>query len=140
MAKKVEKTQKAISHHFYVGVLTPQQIQRSVLEGSKGLLTVLARYERLKQVRENKMRQLEKFHLQMTAIRTITGKLTRAMPKYDLEVQAPFLAEPQPVVIDTPVQKEPEKKIEKKVVLAPQTELEKLEAELAAIEGKLSSM
>lgn len=145
MAEEKEETK------FYVGVKDPIEIRRSILESSKEMLQYLQRAEKFKEVRKEKTEQIEKLKATMSDINNLARKLKNLLPKTGIRATAPKKEE-KPKKAAKKIEKKKAakkeaKKTPKKVVKeAPaekpkeMTELEKLEAELGAIEGRLTKL
>jgi len=126
---------------YYVGVKDPIEVRRSVLESSKELVQYLQRAERFKKVRVEKAAEIVKLKQTMKEISSLIKKLKAALPKTNLrtklgrhekEAKAKAI---QKTIKEIPVA--PKKEVSKE---KPQTELQKLEAELAEIESNLTKM
>ena len=117
---------------FYVGVTNPQEKQRSLLQVTADYLRLLQNIEHLKVTRKKKREVIGQFHKVMQEIRSDAAKIYKLLPKYDLPKKARPVV-PKMVVEEKPVVDEP-----KKVVV--KTEIDSLEAELAAIEGRLGTL
>ena len=146
--KAVKKPKAAKEGIFYVGIQDPVELKHSLLESSKDLLQYLERFEKLKDIREKKKAEMEHLRGIFADITKNTNKLKRFLPKTKLRID----------IHKKPAKKKAEKKeIPKKVIMPkkdmvkkmpkpPVTEevhdedLAKLEAELSAIEGRLSKI
>jgi DNA topoisomerase VI subunit B len=123
---------------FYVGMKDPIEIRRSLLESSKELLQYLQRAERFKAVRKEKTVQIGELREMMKEIQALVRKLKSSLPKTGLRAVA---AKPRPKKAaakkETPKSKPTPVIVEKPREM---TELERLEAELGEIEGRLGKL
>ena len=121
---------------YFVSVNSPENLRKNILEASKDLLEGLARYERFKSVRQEKLESIRKLRLDLKHTATLISRLKSHLPTVEVAMPAAPKIAPR---------KAPEK-IEKKAEAAPRkaapktTELEKLEAELDDIERKLGGL
>lgn len=143
MVKAAEKK----DHIFYVGIRDPIEIRRSLLESSKDVVHSLQRFERFKEVRKDKQDSLQELAKVMFQVKKLAAQLKKALPETDLRVE--LGKEQQKLKMKKEAAKTPAKqempkikKEELKERISPKemNELEKLEAELSAIEGKLSEL
>ncbi|MFC1801094.1 hypothetical protein ACFLZB_01410 [Nanoarchaeota archaeon] len=135
---------------FYVGVRDPVEIRRNVLECSKEMVQFLQRYESLKAARDEKTQSIHRLREDVKEIKSLMSKLKKALPKTKLRIK--LHEEPKPVSKKQKTKKkrqakkrEAHKEIQKELIktVAPpktMTEIEKLESELADIEGKLGHL
>jgi hypothetical protein len=136
MAKKRKPAAKKEEELFFVGISDPIELRRSVLESSKDLLHYLSRFEKFKNVRNEKAEYVAQLNDVTAEIKKLVNKLRTALPQTKLRAKA--AAE----------KVKARKRVEKQATLAPRpmpkkkptTDLEKLEAELSAIEGRLTKM
>lgn len=155
MAKKVVKEEDV----FFVGVEDPIELRRSILESSKDLLQYLQRFEKFKEVRMEKQEQLLKLSAVGEEIRKLVRKLKAELPKTRIRARLHKHEEAMKKKAAAEKRKKKAKvakKAKKKVKKAPprpkpavkpaapapkpMTDLEKLEAELGAIESRLTRM
>ncbi len=124
MAKKEENP-------LFVGIANNGDLRRSILECSKDILESLKEYEKFKSVKEEKQKLIQKFREDVKAISRLINRLKTHLPKVkDVGIKKPekkVVEEEKPKLIK--VEKPKEK-----------TEIEKLEAELNDIEGKLNGL
>ena len=119
MAKKQE-------NNLFIGISNGDELRRTLLECSKGILESLKDYENIKRVREEKIRFEGQLKNQIKSISKMINDLKTCLPN----------------VKDIGIKREEVKNIKAVKVEKPQgkTEVENLEAELNAIEAKLNSM
>jgi len=121
---------------FYVGISKPDEIRRSLLEGARDLVTYLQRYEKLKELRNEKLEKIQEAKSLVKEINSLILKLRREFPKTNLKVQVREEQKPKKIQ-EVEIPKEsipiPKPDIRRKQV----TDIEKLESELAEIEEKL---
>lgn len=123
MAKKEENP-------LFVGITSGNELRKSMLECSKDILESLKEHEKLKSVKEEKMKLFNKLRGNIKDISRMVNSLRMSLPKVkEAEVKKPeakgIKAEKPRIKIEKPREK---------------TELEKLEDELGEIENKLNSM
>jgi len=146
MAKK-RKAAKKEEEPFFVGIPDPVEIRRSVLESSKDLLHYLSRFEKFKHVRNEKAEYIAKLKDVTAEITKMVNKLKMALPKTKL--RAKLHGRERRLRTIAAAEEKAEKRKEKQARLKiekakpprrPMTDLEKLEAELGAIESRLTKM
>ncbi len=125
-------TKKAVQPKpFYVGVPSPSERRRLLLESTADFLKLLKYVELHRQKRAEKKLLLQKFHKVMQEVRESVTKIHKLLPKYALphahSQVAHEVAKPTEVVASKPKPKA-------------QTEVEALESELATIERKLKGL
>ena len=165
MAKTIVKKQKSESHDvFYVGVRDPVEVRRSLLESAREAIHFLKRYEKLKSIRQDKTQVILKLDTEVKELRNLVAKLRKIFPAAK-PMNFP-IRKVQCVICNTYFKTQtdltqhmkhhqPKKKAEQRdapvknpIILekeerksnAPLSELEKLEGELADIEGKLDNL
>ena len=123
---------------FFVRIKEPNEVRRNILETLKEIVEVLQRFEKFKHLRHEKLEQINKLRIQLKDANKMLGSLRLKLPQTNLRAM-PIRENSQP--------KKPHHKKGKKVKTAEEkapkkeaTELEKLEAELSAIESKLKSL
>ena len=130
MAKELKEQ----SEVFFVQVMEPAQVRRSVLECLKQILELLQRFEKFKHIRHEKMSKIQKLRNLMRDANKIMAELKSKLPQTNFRSSAP--REPKPAKkIANKKNEAPQAKVPKKE----RTELERLESELSAIESKLKS-
>lgn len=129
---------------FYVGIRDPIEIRRSLLESSKDMVHSLQRFERFKEVRKEKLESLHELKKTMSIVKKLMGQLKHALPEASIRVELGKEKRKVNLKKQTPKKTEkktnPKKEIVERVSRKEMGELEKLESELSAIEGKLSRL
>jgi hypothetical protein len=125
---------------FYVALSHPTDLRRSILETSKSALIAVRDFDKVRVIRHKKLELLGQLHKEFALVRAGISRLQKALPKVpeaSLKKSKPKKEAPAPVVAleEKVVPKTVAPKVQK-----PATELERLEAELAMIETKLSSL
>jgi len=135
---KMEKTEEQT---FFVEVREPDDVRRNILESLKDIVESLHRFEKFKEIRKEKMYNINKFRGTIKKINRHVSNLKNALPESKLrniEVKSVLKEGNKPTVHH---RKQRHKKREEEVEeQKPKTELERLEAELGAIEDKLGSL
>ena len=145
MAKR-KKAAKKEDELFFVGIPDPIELRRSVLESSKDLLHYLSRFEKFKKVRNEKAEYIAQLNDVTAEIKKLVNKLRTALPRTKLRAQ--LHKRERKMSKSAAAERKARKKAEKQATLAPRpmprkkptTDLEKLEAELGAIESRLTKM
>ncbi len=145
---------------FYVGVTDPIEIRRSILESSKEMVQYLQRYEKFKKVRQEKAEGIAKLRETVRELHSLVRKLKASMPKTELRaklhkheeelkalenLKEKQIRKAEKEEASKLVKKAKKAKKEKEAAPAEQprpalSELEKLEAELGEIEGRLTKL
>lgn len=131
----VKKEQE--SHLFFVQIKDPVEVRRNILEALKEIVEVLQRFEKFKQLRHEKLDKISHLRVLLRQANRMLGDLRVKLPQTNLRAA---------VAREAPVHKVHHKKKKAKTSeeKAPQkrelTHVEKLEAELSAIESKLKSL
>ena len=123
---------------FFVRVKDPVEVRRNILETLKEIVEVLHRFEKFRQLRHEKIEKINHLRVLLRQSNRMLGELRSKLPQTNLR------ASPQR---ESPAHKARHKKkkgAKASEGKAPQkrelTEVEKLEAELSAIESKLKSL
>jgi hypothetical protein len=126
----------------------PSQLRRSILETSKEALHTLQQYERFKEVRIEKTKEILRLKKIFKELENLTTKLKMKLPKTSLRVKHAKEEEAK-IVIDEDIEEEIQeqrsrkkttKKAPKKKGSKRLSDVEKLEAELNDIEDKLGDI
>ncbi len=121
---------------FFVQVREPTEIRRNIFETLKEIVEVLQRFEKFKQIRHEKLEKINHLRVLLRQTNKMLGELRSKLPQTNLRAT---------VAREMPVHKHHKKKkkakaAEEKAPKREVTEVEKLEAELSAIEAKLKSL
>lgn len=131
---------------LYVGIKSPVELRRMILETTKDVVEMLQKYEKFRAVREEKIKTVNLLRDQIKEITRLVAKLKSDLPKVDIRIK---LHKEQEMVeqekkASKTAGKPKKKKAEKKEKPAPKvkelSDLEKLEAELTSIEQKLGKV
>lgn len=122
-----KKAAKKTPKQFYVGVTNPNGVQRQILTATADYLKLLRAIEHLSQLRKEKHSLLETFRSQMAQIRTDVNSIYARLPKQGIQHKVEAV-------------EKKESKPKPKPKAKPQSELQKLEADLAMIEKKLQGL
>ncbi len=126
---------------FFVEIKEPEEARRHILETLKDIVQVLQRFEKFRQMRHKKLESVHKLRGLLKDANKMLGALKSKLPQTNLrasivkeKAQQPKKAHHKKGKKPAPEQKQ--QKMPKKEM----TEMEKLESELNAIEGKLRSL
>ena len=125
---------------FFVQVKDPNEVRRNILETLKEIVEVLQRFEKFKHVRHEKIEKINHLRVLIKQANKILGDLKAKLPQTNLRA---MVAKEISRLPKKTHHKGKKKIIEEKTDKAPKremTELDKLESELSAIEGKLKSL
>ena len=136
------KMKEQSNNLFFVQLKEPNQVRRNILETLKSILEILQKFEKFKQIRHQKLENINKLRASLRETNKMFGTLKLKMPQINLRI---------PVEKKPPVQTKEgqikEKQPEKKKVVLPlkkpkreMTEVDKLESELNAIESRLKNL
>lgn len=119
---------------FFVGIESSADLRRNILESVKDCIENLQTYEKLKEIRDEKIRCTAKLRGLLRDISGLVNDMKDELPKTGLK------AKPRPKETKQEV-KEAEKS-ERRMIAKPQraSELDKLDRELRAIESKLNAL
>lgn len=115
---------------FFVQVKEPSEARRIILETLKDILEMLQMFEKSRHTRHEKLVKIQKLRSLMKDANKLIGDLKARLPQTSLKGAAAREDKPQ---------RKPAKKKEEQAPKKGNSELERLEAELSAIEGKLKS-
>ena len=114
---------------FFVSLESPLEVQRSLLECTKNVLSGLKRYESFRNIRKYKVEYLMQLKHVMGELNLLNNRLRRALPKTGLRAVGKKKKE-----------KTESKKQPKKFTPKEKTDIQKLESDLSDIESKLKSI
>ena len=124
---------------FFAQVKEPVEIRRNILETLKEILEVLQRFEKFKHIRQEKLESINKLRNLLKDANKMLGNLKLRLPQTNLRVTVVKETSNKKINKKNKKVKADEEKPDK-----PQkkeaTEIERLEAELSAIEDKLTSL
>jgi DNA integrity scanning protein DisA with diadenylate cyclase activity len=121
MVKKPKK--KKDTELFFVEVKNPYEIRKYILNTLRDILELLQRFEKFKQVKHHRVEEIHKLGNLMRDTNRLMGKLKAKLPQANLKMIQKQVKKPEPAP-----------QIKKEL-----SDVEKLEAELKAIEQKLNS-
>ena len=129
--KKAVKKKSKEEDTLFVGITNKDELERSILECSKGILEALKEHERFKTVREGKIDLIRELKTDLKEISKLIDSLKVHLPK---------VKEAEPEKVDVVKVKEEKPKMVKVEKPKIKSELEKLEDELGEIESKLNNL
>ena len=123
---------------FFVQVKEPNEVRRNILETLKDIVEVMHRFEKFRHIRHEKLQKIQHLRILIRQANKMLGVLKTKLPQTNLRATAVRQAPAQ-------TKKGHHKKKAKaagqeKMPKREMTEVEKLEAELNAIESKLKSL
>ena len=65
---------------FYMAIQNPKEFRRDLLGSSKDVIHLIQRYERIKELREEKIKRMYDFADKLQEINMILGKLKKVIP------------------------------------------------------------
>ena len=132
------------SELFFVNVKEPNEIRKHILQSLKDILEVLRRFEKFRQIRHEKMIAIQKLRTLLKDSNKMLGSLKLKFPQTDLKaMQFKEPSKDKHAAKKTADKKKSKSPQEKPKAQEPQrelTELEKLEAQLDAVESKLKEL
>lgn len=127
---------------FFVQVKKPNEVRKDILETLRKIVETLQKFEKFKHIRHEKLEKIRNLGVLLKQANKILGDLRLKLPQTNLRATAVREASPQPKKMHHN-QKKKIKAAEEKSEKAPKkelTEIDKLEAELSAIESKLKML
>ena len=121
---------------YFVEIKDSANVRREVLESLRDIIGILQRFEQFKHIKHEKYEQIQKLRLLMRQANKLMGNMKSYLPAANFKAPAETKPEPAP----KPSKKGKKKGKEKKPAHKPMTELDRLQAELGAIEGKLRQL
>jgi hypothetical protein len=139
MAKKKKDKEQKQEETLFVGLKEPENVQRNILEASREFLLILKKVETIKSIRKEKVKKIEEVNKQFRELRTLLNKLKKAMPTSAIKSRQHVIS-----LIEEQKIREGKRNVSKKEIVSrkrePSTELQKLESEIAEIEGRLEGL
>ena len=127
---------------FFVGIKEPIEVRRNILEVAKESIQTLQMFEKFRIIRDEKIKCISELKSNLREIARLLSKLKSSVPKANLRIKL-HEHELMGVGEDFGVKKKGKKAKKGKelaVESSPRNELQKLEEELSAIEGKLGKL
>jgi hypothetical protein len=121
---------------FFVDIKDPVDVRRNVLEAQKEVVECLQKYEKIRSIRARKIEEIHKLKSAIKELLKLISNLKAAFPQAKIREAVKIKRKVKKKV----GKKKGEKEEEKKEARKPISELQKLESELGAIEGKLDSL
>ena len=125
---------------FFVQVKKPNEVRKDMLETLRNIVETLQKFEKFKHIRHEKLEKIRHLGVLLKQANKILGNLRLKLPQTNLRAVVVRESPSQPKKIHY---KKKIKAAEEKSEKAPKkelTEIDKLEAELSAIESKLKSL
>ena len=133
------KTKEQDKELFFVKLKEPNEVRRNILETLKEIVEVLHKFERFKHIRHEKIEKISRLRALLKQANKMLGDLRLKLPQTNL--RANIIRQTQkPQNVDHKRGKKVNPTESQKIPKKDMTELEKLEAELSAIEGKLKNL
>ena len=124
---------------FFVQVKKPNDVKRDILETLREIVETLKRFEKFKRIRHEKIEKIHHLGVLLKQANKILGNLRLKLPQTNLRATAARESPSQPKKVHHKKKKKM-KAAEEKAPKKELTEIDKLEAELTAIESKLKSL
>ncbi len=125
---------------FFVEVRDPIDLRRNLLQTLKDVLESMQKFEKFKALRHEKLEQINKLRILLKDTNKLLGKLKLKMPQTNLRAMVIQEQKKQKKAEEKNTKKE---KVQERLHESPRKELsdiEKLESEINAIEGKLKNL
>jgi|SRR3989338_5634516 len=123
---------------FFVQVKAPNEVRRNILETLKDIVEVLKSFEKFKHIRHQKLENINHLRVLLRQANKMLGDLRIKLPQTNLRAIPVKDTAKQPKKVHH--KKKKGKSAEEKMPKKEMTEVDKLEAELSAIEAKLKSL
>jgi hypothetical protein len=133
-------------HEYYVGVESPTEIRKGLLESSRDIIHMLQSHERIKSLRNEKNDQLQKLDSLMRDIYMLSNKLKAQLPKLPAKKKVPEKGQKKgedKKKVEVKRKEEPKKiqaPVKQTIIPKERTALELLEEELVNVEKQLSGI
>lgn len=85
--KQARQKHHAQEEVFYVGVPTPADVRRTLLECSREAVQFLQRYEKLKAIRQEKMQAVQQLRSDVRELRSLMSNAKKLLPKTHLKIK-----------------------------------------------------
>ncbi len=131
----VNEQKKQHGEIFFVEVKEPSEVKRNVLETMKEILELMQQFERFKRLRHEKLLKIQKLRSLVKDTNKIFGVLKSKLPQASFKTMTPKPVQRHERKPAAKKEKTPKEDAQKKH----KTELDRLEAELSAIESKLKN-
>ena len=129
----MEKKEGKDKEQFFVGIHETRDLRRNILESSREMVHTLQSYEKVQEIREEKLRRIKQFKTVIEELKLLISKLNEAMPKVQVR-------QPEPTRISSSKKRYREKRVTPKRKEKEELDLKRLEEELSSIEGRLSQI
>lgn len=130
---------KAEEAPLFVRIRQPTNMQRNILEATKGIIESLQKYERVKTIRNQKKSLIAKLKHDLREVSSLINKLKQDLPKVSMPA-VKSKQKKETIKKDSLKQEKAVKKKEDFSTKTTETDLDKLEKELNEIEAKLDSL
>ena len=143
------KSKEQGSELFFVEVRDPGEVRKNILETLREILSVLQRFEKFSHIRHEKLERIQKLRVLVRQANKILNEMKSRLPQTNLRAVvvkekpkhiAPAHHKKKKKGKEAQEVKQPKQEKQVKMPKKEMTEIEKLESELNAIEGKLKSL
>ena len=110
------------NNDFFVGIYSPSDVRRNLLECSREMIQILKSYENIKKIREAKLKRTQQLKTVIRELDLLFSKLKAELPKNQLRALAPE---------KIPVSKS-------RTDIEPVSSIEKLERQLKDVEREIA--
>ena len=125
---------------FFVGIRDPLELRKELLTDSKAMIDALKRYERYKEIKEEKQRHILELKRVFDEMLILNKKFRGKLPKVPMKVPSVGLSVREELDDELPKQKMAPHKEERVERREPLSKLDLLEQELAKVEQRLGSL
>ena len=126
---------------LFVKLKNPVELRRGVLETARDVIELLQRYEKFKNIKEERTQRTNELATTIREINKLFNKMKSKLPKTQIRIEGEQEKVPEKVE-KQPIAKKRARsiKVQAAPMLRPLTELDKLEAELKDIESKIEKI
>lgn len=133
---KIKEQEKEL---FFVQLKEPNEVRRNILETLKEIVEVLHKFEKFKHIRHEKIEKISHIRVLLKQANKMLGDLRLKLPQTNLRAKVTKEIQ-KPENVHHKKSKNAKSGEAQEMPKKGMTELEKLETELSAIEGKLKSL
>ncbi len=128
---KMHKKEEINDEQFFVGISGTKDLRRNLLESSREVVHSLQSYEKISEIREEKLRRIRQFKTVIEELKLLISKLNESVPQVRIKQPVSKNDFKLPKKKKEPVSKKRKDEIE---------EMRELEEDLSKIEGRLAQL